>query len=129
MLRPPRKCRAGAMGLWALSLLLIAFLASPSQATEMESTRWPRLQVGPSRYGPDQSVLEMTWLAPEKFQESSPLDRSRPFKLHIPEFPAEAFSFSLVEYSSMIRLVENDLLFRFEAPGIGRSLVSCEFIF
>ena len=119
------------MGLWALSLLLIAFLASPSpsQATEMESTRWPRLQVGPSRYGPDQSVLEMTWLAPEKFQESSPLDRSRPFKLHIPEFPAEAFSFSLVEYSSMIRLVENDLLFRFEAPGIGRSLVSCEFIF
>ena len=129
MLRPPKECRAAGMGLLALALLLIAFLASPTQATEMESTHWPRLQVGPSRYGPDEVVLEMIWLAPEKIQESSALARNRPFKLQIPEFPEEAFSFALVEYSSMIRLVENDLLFRFEAPGIGRSLVSCEFIF
>ena len=129
MLRPPRKCRAGGLGLWVLTLFQIIFLASSTQATEVQSTNWPQLQIAPSRYGPDDAVLEMVWLAPEKIQTSSALDRDRSFKLHIPEFPAEEFSFSLVEYSSVIRLVENDLLFRFEAPGIGRSLVSCEFIF
>ena len=129
MLRPPRECRAGRKGLRALTLLLIAFLATPTHATELDPANGPRLMVGPSRYGPDEAVLEMTWLAPEKIQASPALGRDKPFKVQIPEFPPEAFSFSLVEYSSVIRLVENDLLFRFEAPGIGRSLVSCEFIF
>ena len=129
MLRRPRERRTYWVGLWALPLLLAALLATPAQATDMEAKSWPRLQVRPARYGPDAQVLELSWLAPEKIYPESPLSRKRPFKSRIPEFPPEAFSFSLVEYSSPIRLVENDMLFRLEAPGIGRSLVSCEFIF
>lgn len=51
------------------------------------------------------------------------------FRPPIVEFPPEEFSFSLVEYSTPIRVVENEMLFRFELPGVGRALVSCEFIF
>ncbi|MEE3328409.1 MAG: hypothetical protein VX252_13810 [Myxococcota bacterium] len=112
-----------------LNLLLIAFLASPVQATEIEHTNWPKLQVGPARYGPNDSLLEMRWVAPQKIHSDISLQPARAFKSNLPEFPPEEFSFSLVEYSSLIRVAENDLIFRFEAPGIGRALVSCEFIF
>ena len=55
---------------------------------------------------------------------------SRLIDLHNPDnFPPEEFSFLLVEYSSPIRVVKNEMLFRFEAPGAGKMLVSCEFIF
>lgn len=129
MFWPPSDWRVLLRGSLVLNLLLIACLANPAYATEMQPTNWPKLQVSPARYGPDGSVLEMIWLAPEKTHGDSALARAPEFKSFLPEFPPEEFSFSLVEYSSMIRVVENDMLFRFEAPGVGRSLVSCEFIF
>ena len=129
MFWPPWDWRVLLRGAGVLSLILIACRANPSLATERLPTNGPELQVSPSRYGPDGSVFELSWVAPAKIYGESDLAREPRFKSVIPEFPPEDFSFSLVEYSSMIRVVENDMLFRLEAPGVGQSLVSCEFIF
>ena len=129
MFWPPWDWRVLLRDAGVLNLLLIACWANPTLATERLPTNAPELQVSPSRYGPDGSVFELTWMAPPKIYGESDLTREPRFKSFIPEFPPEDFSFSLVEYSSMIRVVENDMLFRLEAPGVGRSLVSCEFIF
>lgn len=51
------------------------------------------------------------------------------FRPAVIEFPEEEFSFSLVEYSTPLRVAQSEMLFRFELPGVGRALVSCEFIF
>ncbi len=63
--------------------------------------------------------------------EPSKLSELRKAKFRPPpiEFPPEEFSFVLVGYTRELRVVDMDMLFRLEAPGADRSLVSFEFIF
>ena len=117
------------MGAMVLNLLLVAAAATPAQAGGVEWRTKPTLQIAPARYGPMGSIMEARWLAPERIETDSALEDAPPPALHRFEFPPEEFSFLLVEYSSPIRVVKNEMLFRFEAPGAGKMLVSCEFIF
>ena len=126
---PPKKSRKRLKGAMLLSALLIAGVWAPAWAGETEGRTKPTLQISPVRYGPIESILEARWVGPEKIQMHSVRDASSPLGSHRLEFPPEEFSFMLVEYSSPIRVVKNDMLFRFEAPGVGKALVSCEFIF
>ena len=129
LLYPPRKSKTRLMGAMVLNLLLVAVAATPVLAGEVEGRTKPTLQIAPARYGPMGSILEASWLAPERIEMDSALEGTRPLSVHRFEFPPEEFSFLLVEYSSPIRVVKNEMLFRFEAPGAGKTLVSCEFIF
>jgi len=126
---PPRKFRTRLPGAVIFHLLLVAVLATPALAEESESRAKPTLQIAPARYGPTGYIMEASWLAPERIETHSGLERAPSTVVHRFEFPPEEFSFSLVEYSSPIRVVKNEMLFRFEAPGVGKTLVSCEFIF
>ena len=129
LLDPPRKSRKRLAGAMLINLLLIAVVASPALAGAVEGRTKPTLQIAPARYGPVGSIMEASWLAPERIETNAGLEGAPPLPLHRFEFPPEEFSFLLVEYSSPIRIVRNEMLFRFEAPGAGKALVSCEFIF
>jgi hypothetical protein len=117
------------LGAMIVHLLLFAVVATPALAEEVEGRTKPTLQIAPARYGPTGSIMEASWLAPERIETDAALASAPPPVLPRFEFPPEEFSFLLVEYSSPIRIVRNEMLFRFEAPGAGKALVSCEFIF
>lgn len=110
----------------ALHLLAVS-LAGAAAGNAIESTE-PASQAGSAFAGAIGLIEPAPWLA---VPTSSKLRELRQADFRPPpiEFPSEAFSFSLVEYSTPIRVVDIDMMFHLEAPGTGRSLVSCEFIF
>ncbi|MAI79747.1 MAG: hypothetical protein CL917_12450 [Deltaproteobacteria bacterium] len=128
---PPKRAAKGKVGWAGFVLLGVVWLglAGLAQANELIRPH-TTLEEAPSWYeGNDFDLIDDSlWRVLAEGQDSS-MASSRSFSPAVFEFPQQEFSFTLVEYSSPIRVVENEMLFRFEAPGVGRALVSCEFIF
>lgn len=109
----------------SILIFLVIFVAGSSSGNSSGNAEG---QPGPALQSELSFSEPAAWLAEAPPSKLAELQKARFLPPPI-EFPAEEFSFVLVGYTREIRVVDVDMLFRLEAPGLHRSLVSFEFIF
>lgn len=126
MLHPERSW-SRSVGWWVAAVLMITLGGTPAQSDTVElpgltHSIWFDSNERDGEQVPSQSLSVVS--------SAELADADAPdFRPPLIEFPKQEFSFSLVEYSTPLRVAQSEMLFRFELPGVGRALVSCEFVF